>query len=73
VRTDSATEDLLRELAPQVLSVLVRRHGQFEGCEDAVQEAVLAAALKWTADGVPDNPRDERPSSDFAVALHLGP
>ena len=37
-------EDLLRELAPQVLGVLVRRHGQFDACEDAVQEALLAAA-----------------------------
>jgi RNA polymerase sigma factor (sigma-70 family) len=50
-------EDLLRELTPQVLGALVRRHGQFEGCEDAVQEAVLAAAVQWPADGVPDNPR----------------
>jgi predicted RNA polymerase sigma factor len=57
VRTDSATEDLLRELAPQVLAVLVRRHGQFEECEDAVQEAVLAAAVQWPDDGVPTNPR----------------
>jgi RNA polymerase sigma factor (sigma-70 family) len=57
VRTDPATEDLLRELAPQVLGVLVRRYGQFEECEDAVQEAVLAAAIRWPADGVPTNPR----------------
>ncbi|WP_328471973.1 RNA polymerase sigma factor [Actinoplanes sp. NBC_00393] len=49
--------DLLRELAPQVLGVLVRRHGQFEGCEDAVQEAVLAASVQWPAEGVPENPR----------------
>jgi RNA polymerase sigma factor (sigma-70 family) len=53
----SALEDLLRELTPQVLGVLVRRYGQFEGCEDAVQEAVLAAALQWPAEGVPDSPR----------------
>ena len=52
-----AIEDLLRELAPQVLGVLVRRHGQFEACEDAVQEAVLAAAVQWPDEGVPDNPR----------------
>jgi RNA polymerase sigma factor (sigma-70 family) len=57
VKTDALTEDLLRELAPQVLGVLVRRHGQFEECEDAVQEAVLAAAVSWPADGVPANPR----------------
>ncbi|WP_033430956.1 RNA polymerase sigma factor [Saccharothrix syringae] len=51
------TGDLLRELAPQVLGALVRRHGRFEGCEDAVQEAVLAATAQWPAEGVPDNPR----------------
>ena len=55
--TTAAVEDLLRELAPQVLGGLVRRHGQFEGCEDAVQEAVLAAAVQWPAEGVPDSPR----------------
>src|SRR5262249_11791253 len=52
-----AIEDLLRELTPQVLGALVRRHGQFEGCEDAVQEAVLAATVQWPAEGAPDNPR----------------
>src|SRR5271170_304337 len=55
--TAAAVEDLLRELTPQVLGGLVRRHGQFEGCEDAVQEAVLAAAVQWPAEGVPDSPR----------------
>jgi predicted RNA polymerase sigma factor len=57
VSTDTTTEDLLRDLAPQVLGALVRRHGQFEECEDAVQEAVLAAAVQWPADGIPGNPR----------------
>ena len=55
--TAPAIEDLLRELTPQVLGSLVRRYGQFEGCEDAVQEAVLAAAVHWPAEGLPDNPR----------------
>ena len=50
-------EDLLRELAPQVLGTLVRRYGQFHLCEDASQEALLAAALRWPADGIPENPR----------------
>jgi predicted RNA polymerase sigma factor len=49
--------ELLRPLAPQVLATLVRRHGQFDACEDAVQEALLAAAVQWPAEGVPDNPR----------------
>ncbi len=55
--TAPTVEDLLRELTPQVLGALVRRHGQFEGCEDAVQEAVLAAAVQWPAEGVPAHPR----------------
>jgi RNA polymerase sigma factor (sigma-70 family) len=55
--TTPAVEDLLRELTPQVLGALVRRYGQFEACEDAVQEAVLAAAVQWPAEGLPGNPR----------------
>ncbi|MDG9712271.1 RNA polymerase sigma factor [Streptomyces sp. DH10] len=54
---DHGVEDLLRELAPQVLGVLLRRYGAFDACEDAVQEALLAAALQWPAEGTPDNPR----------------
>ncbi len=54
---ETRIEDRLRELAPQVLGALVRRHGQFDSCEDAVQEALLAAAQQWPAQGVPDNPR----------------
>ena len=50
-------EDLLRELAPQVLGVLVRRYGRFDSCEDAVQEALLAAATQWPEQGVPESPR----------------
>ena len=50
-------EDLLRELAPLVLGALVRRYHQFDACEDAMQEALLAASAQWVTDGVPDNPR----------------
>jgi RNA polymerase sigma factor (sigma-70 family) len=53
----TAIEDLLRELAPQVLGPLVRRYGGFDSCEDAVQDALLAASQQWPVDGVPDNPR----------------
>ncbi|GAA0375280.1 sigma factor-like helix-turn-helix DNA-binding protein [Micromonospora gifhornensis] len=49
-------QDLLRGLVPQVLSVLVRRHGDFEACEDAVQEALLAAVVQWPEQGMPDFP-----------------
>lgn len=55
--TATVVEDLLRTLAPQVLGVLVRRHGQFYTCEDAVQEALLAAAVQWPEQGLPDRPR----------------
>ena len=55
--TGAGIEDLLRELAPQVLGTLVRRHGQFDACEDAVQEALLAAGLQWSAGGIPHDPR----------------
>ncbi|WP_279580931.1 sigma-70 family RNA polymerase sigma factor [Fodinicola feengrottensis] len=50
-------EDLLRELAPQVLGALIRRYGQFDACEDAVQEALLAGATQWAEKGVPESPR----------------
>ena len=50
-------ENLLRELTPQVLGAVVRRFGDFAAAEDAVQEALLAAALQWPAEGVPENPR----------------
>ncbi|MGC4770790.1 RNA polymerase sigma factor [Micromonospora sp. DT44] len=53
---DLRIEDLLRELAPQVLGVLTRRFGDFATAEDAVQEALLAAAGQWPADGLPTNP-----------------
>ncbi|WP_165990230.1 RNA polymerase sigma factor [Streptomyces sp. YIM 98790] len=49
-------EDLLRGNAPQVLGALVRRYGHFDTAEDAVQEALLAAAVQWPRDGTPDNP-----------------
>ena len=50
-------EDLLRRLAPQVLGAVVRRYGHFDLAEDAVQEALLAAAQQWPAGGVPDGPK----------------
>jgi RNA polymerase sigma factor (sigma-70 family) len=56
VNVTTEIEDLLRSLAPQVLGVLVRRNGGFDTCEDAVQEALLAAAQQWPEDGVPSNP-----------------
>jgi RNA polymerase sigma factor (sigma-70 family) len=58
VSTSAAeVEALLRALAPQVLGALVRHHGGFDACEDAVQEALLAAAVQWPTEGVPSNPK----------------
>jgi RNA polymerase sigma factor (sigma-70 family) len=54
---DGGLEDLLRELAPQVLGALARRYGRFGACEDATQEAMADAVAQWPAQGVPDNPR----------------
>ncbi|GIG66770.1 RNA polymerase sigma factor [Phytomonospora endophytica] len=54
---DVSVEELLRECAPQVLGSLIRRHGQFDLCEDAVQEALLAASQQWPVEGIPGNPR----------------
>jgi len=54
---DRGAEQLLRDLAPQVLGAVIRRYRDFAASEDAVQEALLAAAQQWPRDGVPDNPR----------------
>jgi len=35
---------------------LVRRYGHFDTAEDATQEALIAAATTWSAEGRPDNP-----------------
>jgi RNA polymerase sigma factor (sigma-70 family) len=53
----ATTEGLLRALAPQVLGIVVRRYGNFADAEDAVQEALLAAAASWPTSGTPTNPR----------------
>lgn len=57
MRRTTGVEDLLRLHAPQVLGALIRRYGHFDAAEDAVQEALLAAARQWPEAGVPDNPR----------------
>jgi RNA polymerase sigma factor (sigma-70 family) len=54
---DTASEHLLRELTPQVLGAVIRRFRDFAAAEDAVQEALVAAAAQWPVEGVPDNPR----------------
>jgi predicted RNA polymerase sigma factor len=54
---DRRAEQLLRDLAPQVLGATLRRFRDFAACEDAVQDALIAAATQWPRDGIPDNPR----------------
>lgn len=55
--SEAPIEQLLRELTPQVLGIVARRFRDFAAAEDAVQEALIAAALQWPYDGVPENPR----------------
>ena len=50
-------ERLMRENAPQALGALIRRYGSFDTCEDAMQEALLAASVQWRSEGVPNNPK----------------
>ena len=54
---DITSEHLLRDLAPQVLGAVIRRFRDFAAAEDAVQEALIAAAVQWPREGVPGNPR----------------
>jgi RNA polymerase sigma factor (sigma-70 family) len=54
---DAASEQLLRELAPQVLGSVARRFHDFAAAEDAAQEAMIAAFTQWPQAGLPDNPR----------------
>jgi RNA polymerase sigma factor (sigma-70 family) len=54
--SEESIDDLLRRLTPVVLGAVVRRYGHFDTCEDAVQEALLAAAQQWRTDGVPQLP-----------------
>jgi RNA polymerase sigma factor (sigma-70 family) len=54
---DGSAEHLLRDLAPQVLGAVMRRFRDFGAAEDAVQEALIAAAAQWPREGVPDDPR----------------
>ena len=49
--------EMVRFEAPVVLGALVRRRWCFDLAEDAVQEALVAAATTWPSAGVPQNPR----------------
>jgi RNA polymerase sigma factor (sigma-70 family) len=55
--TSADLEQAWRRWAPELVAALVRRSGDFDTAEDAVQEALLAAARQWPADGAPDDPK----------------
>lgn len=55
--TDTRTRHLLRDLAPQVLAAVLRRFRHLDASEDAVQEALIAAAAQWPREGLPESPR----------------
>jgi predicted RNA polymerase sigma factor len=57
ILSNAFDEQLLHELAQQVLGAVVRRYRDFAMAEDAVQEAMLAAFTQWPKQGVPENPR----------------
>jgi RNA polymerase sigma factor (sigma-70 family) len=54
--TDSGLDAVWRTCAPRVLAALVRRYGDFDTAEDALQEALLAASRQWPESGVPNDP-----------------
>jgi RNA polymerase sigma factor (sigma-70 family) len=56
VTAGSDLENLLRHSAPRVLAAILRRHGNLATAEDAVQEALLAAAAQWPGQGTPRDP-----------------
>lgn len=49
-------DDLLRQLIPQVIGILVRRGAGFAAAEDAVQEALVEAVRRW-GDDPPADPK----------------
>ena len=59
-----------------MLGALVRHSGNFDICEEAVQEALLAATVQWPRQGVPENPRGwliRVASSSDAIEISLLP
>jgi RNA polymerase sigma-70 factor, ECF subfamily len=49
-------ERTFRQEAGHVLASLINRLGDFTLAEDALQDALVAAPLRWPIDGVPHNP-----------------
>ncbi len=53
---EAQVERALKRAAPHALGALLRRSGNFEAAEDAMQEAMLAAHTSWSAGGTPQDP-----------------
>lgn len=47
---------LTRDHSGQVLASLARRFNDLDLADEAVQEALIEASQRWTADSIPDNP-----------------
>jgi RNA polymerase sigma factor (sigma-70 family) len=57
VTSETGVEDLLRQLGPPVLGALLRRYGNFDLCEDALQDALIELSAEWAHRGIPERPR----------------
>jgi RNA polymerase sigma factor (sigma-70 family) len=55
--SDARLDVVWRACAPRVLGALVRRYGHFDIAEEALQDALVAAARQWPAEGMPDDPK----------------
>ncbi|HET7342846.1 MAG TPA: sigma-70 family RNA polymerase sigma factor [Methylomirabilota bacterium] len=53
----AAVEALYRSDWGRIVATLIRLVGDFDGAEEAAQEAFAAAVERWPAAGVPDSPR----------------
>ena len=53
----AAVEALYRSDWGRIVATLIRLVGDFDGAEEAAQEAFAAAVEQWPAAGVPDSPR----------------
>lgn len=49
-------DEVLRLEGPRILAWLIRRFGDWDLAEDALQDAVAAALQRWPSEGVPKNP-----------------
>jgi RNA polymerase sigma-70 factor (ECF subfamily) len=56
VSPPGAVERVFREHAGAILATLIRRIGDFQIAEDALQDALASALDRWPEDGLPANP-----------------